>query len=256
MTESFYRNIAALQQGSTACAEHERVDFNTWVINQLEVRQGDSVLNVGCGTVFQTLTLAQAVGYEGHVLAIDRSYTVLQALSQTSQKNGLEQRIRFLYLHLDDLGGHLRREDFDRALGTRALYHVRQPQEVFRAVHQALKPGGIFFFYGPSRKDLAELRLFQAALHDEASPQENRALLFIERIGLPCARDVFPQVEVIPFENPLRFDSAADFYACWRESRLYDETLEQEFQQAAVSHFQSHPVFETSQRLIGVRAIK
>ncbi len=152
MTENFYRDIAALQQASTACAEHEVTDFNAWVINQLEVRQGDNVLNIGCGNMIQALSLAQTVGNGGHVLAIDRSYSALNMLSQGSQKNGLEQRIRFLYIHLDDLGGHARPEDFDRALGARALYHIRQPQEVFHAIRQALKPGGIFFFYGPSEK--------------------------------------------------------------------------------------------------------
>ncbi len=106
------------------------------------------------------------------------------------------------------------------------------------------------------RKDLAELRLFKAALRDEGAAQENRALLFIEKCGLPYARDLFSQVEIMKFEHPLRFDSPEDLSACWRESDLYDETLERDFQQAAVYHFQSHAVFETAQRIIGVRAIK
>lgn len=253
MTENFYRDIAALKQVGTACAEYEVSDFDRWIIDQLAIREGENVLNIGSESAEQTLSLARTVGHDGYVLAIDRSYRALNILSQRSQETGLEDHIRFLYLNLDDLAGYLRPESFERAIGARALYHVKQPQVVFQAIRQALKPGGIFFFYGPARKDLAEFRLFSAALRDEV--RENRELIFIEKIGAPHARDVFPQVEIMKFESPLHFASPDTLYAYWRESDLYEETLDRDFRSAAVQHFQAHATFETAQRLIGVRAI-
>ncbi|HEY3994116.1 MAG TPA: methyltransferase domain-containing protein [Ktedonobacteraceae bacterium] len=253
MTEQFYLDIAALKQAGTACLEQELHDLDAWVHAQLAPRSGENIMHIGCDSNEQTLSLARTINPDGYVLAIDRSYRALSALSQRCQEGKVEKYVRFLYLDLDDLKGHLRPEDFDRAISGRALYHVKQPQALFLAIRQALKPGGIFFFYGPSRKDLVELRLFHATLRDET--RESRALLFIEHVGAPCARDVFPQVEFTRFESPLRFTSPDTLYAYWRESDLYEEMLDGDFRRAAMQHFQSHTTFETAQRLIGVKAI-
>lgn len=252
MTEQFYRDIAALKQAGAICLENDPHDLDSWVLTRLAPRAGENILNIGCDNNEQTLSMARIVNQQGYVLAIDRSYQALSALSQRSQEIGLESRIRFLYLNLDDLGGYLRPEDFDRVLSGRALSRVKQPQMVFRALRQALKPGGTFFFYGPARKDLMELRLFHAALHRES---ESREQLFIEHTALPYARSMFSQVELMRFECPLRFLSPDALYAYWRESDLFKEELDSEFRRAAIQHFQSCPSFETAQRLIGVRAI-
>ncbi len=253
MTEQFYRDIAALQQGGTACLDPQTNDLDSWVFAQLGTRTRDYLLNIGCDSIEQVLSLARILGPEGFTLAIDRSYRALSALSQRSQQMGLEQHIRFLYLDLDDLPGHLRPESFDRVLSGRALTHVKQPQMVCQAIRQALKPGGTFFFYGPARKDLMELRLFYASLRQEA--RESREVLFMEQIGIPCAQNVFTQVEVMKIEYPLRFTSPDALYAYWRESSLYAEALDGAFRQAAVQHFQTYAAFETAQRLIGIKTV-
>lgn len=255
MTEQFYRDIAALQQGVTACLEYEPEvsELDTWVLAQTAARAGENILTIGCDSNEQTLSLARTVGPRGYVLAIDRSYRALTALSQRSLAGGLEQTIRFLYLNLDDLGGHLRPEDFSRVLCGGALSHVKQPRLVFQAVRRALKAGGIFFFYGPTRKDLMELRLFHAALRNESC--ENRELFFVEQLGLRYARDMFAQVEAVSFETPLCFTSPDTLYIYWRESELYEEERDRDFRYAAVQHFKSYSTFETAQRLVGVKAV-
>ncbi len=253
MTEQFYRNIAELKQGGTACLDAQANDLDSWVFTQLDAHTRDNLLNIGCDSVEQLLSLARLLGPDGFTLAVDRSYRALTALSQRSQQMGLEHYIRFLYLDLDDLPGHLHPQGFDRVLSGRALTHVKQPQVVCQAIRQALKPGGIFFFYGPTRKDLMELRLFYASLRQEI--RESREVLFMEQIGIPCAQNVFAQVEVMKVEYPLRFTSPDALYAYWRESNLYEETLDSAFRQAAVQHFQTYAAFETAQRLIGIRAV-
>lgn len=254
MTEQFYRNIAALTQGGgTAVLEHEGHDLDAWVLAHLATRTGENILHIGGESQEQILTLAHTIGPQGYVLTIDHSYRVLSELSQRSLETRLESRVRFLYLYLDDLKGHLRAEDFARAVAGRALYHLSQPQSVFQAIRQALKPGGIFFFYGPAQNDLVELRLFHASLRHEV--RECRELLFIEQVGAPCACNAFSRVDFISFECPLRFPAPAALYTYWRESDLYEEELDREFRYAAIQHFQSHPTFETAQRLVGVRAI-
>jgi SAM-dependent methyltransferase len=252
MSEQFYRDIAALQKAGVVCLEHDGYDVNTWALAQLAPRAGENILRLGCESHEQVVSLVRTVGQQGYVLSIDRSFRALNALSVRSQESRLEKYVRFLYLNLDDLQGHLPPEDFDRAISGRALYYVRRPQIVLQAIRQALKPGGTFFFYGPARKDLAELRLFIAALRNDT--RESRELLYMEQVGMPCVRDAFARVEFARFEYPLRFSSPDALYTHWRSSELYEEALDKDFRRAAAQHFQSHAVFETAQRLIGIKA--
>lgn len=257
MTAPFSRDRRAHQQASPASLAytlpHPDANLETWLLTQLGACPGENILFIGCANHEQTLSLARAVDEHGYVLAIDRSYRVLHELSQLSQAGGLEKRIRFLYLDLDDLPGHLRGESFDRAIGAQALAHLKHPQAVFQTLRQALKPGGVFFFYGPARQDLAELRHFHLNLCPH--PRESRAHLFMEQIGIPCAHDAFPRVEYMKFESLLRFTSPATLSACWHSSYLYTEELESAFRTAATDYFHSHPSFETARCLVGVRAI-
>lgn len=254
--EQHYKNTAALQEHDQANTPRNAADLPTWVMDGLALHAGHHVLDIGSGSGQQALFLAQRVGHTGHVLAMDRSYEALSMLAQRSQEMGLETRLRLLQVPLDELSGHLRRDDFDRVLGSRALYHIKQPRSVFTAIYQALKPGGMLFFYGPARNNNAEIKRFHTALRGEASLPESKELVFIEEVGLPCARDLFSQTEVTRFEQSLLFDSPDALYTCWSTSALYEEELDAPFRKAAIRHFEYHAVFETVKRVVGVKAIK
>lgn len=263
MTDNFYRDIAALRdvpaprESRNAQAESGATSLNSWIIEQLGPCSGDSVLEVGCGNGRRTLHLARLVGERGYVLAVDRSFDALNTISHHSLEMGLETRIRFLQVSLDEFQGHVRKDDFDRALGSRSLYQLKQPRVVIHAIYRALKPGGVFFCHGPTRRDHAELRRFHAELCGEgASAYESREPTFIEDVGLQCVNDFFNEVEIVKFEHPLCFDSPEALHACWSVSKLYDEELEKQFQQAARRYFAAYGSFETFQRVVGIRAIK
>jgi ubiquinone/menaquinone biosynthesis C-methylase UbiE len=259
MTENFYRDIAALQdreRGPEMATSSQATDLYTWVMDYLEPRTGDSIMDIGSGSGKRALSLARIVGETGHILAIDRSYKTLSMLAQKSQEIGLERRIRLLQINLDELDGHLRSGDFDRALSSNALYQIRQPRAVFKAIYLALKPGGVFFFYGPSRKDNAEFKRFYAVLLDQTSLAENHEDVFLEEVGLPHIEDFFSQVTVVKFEKFLRFASPEALYTYWSEGKFYDELVDRDFRRAAVRYFQSHTVFETAQRIAGIRATR
>lgn len=255
MTEQFYRDLAALAHPAVTCPQPRTNDLPSWVIEQLQPRPGESILAVGNRDGRLTLALARTVGTGGYVLAIDHSYRVLNALSQQSQEQNLQGRLRFLYLNLDDLDGHLRADDFDRALCTGALVRSRLPQVVFHSIFQALRPGGIFFFCGPAHNDLAELGAFCATFSRE-TPAWEKELLFMERVGLPYARELFTTVEILPFARTLCLDSPEALLACWRESVFYNEERASEASTAARRYFHSHVLFETARCFVGIRARK
>ncbi len=258
MTETYSNSLSALQERGQAQRHtaSNATDLSTWVMDHLGLQIGHNVLDIGGGNGPQALPLAQIVGYSGHVLSIDRSYETLHTLGQRSQELGLEARIRLLQVNLDDLAGHLREDDFDRALASRALYRTKQPLSVFKAIHQSLKPGGTFFFYGPSRNNNVEIKRFHIALHDGMVLPESKELTFLEEVGLPVARECFAQVEIVKFEQPLLFDSPEALYTCWSTSKLYSEEMDIPCRRAAVRYFESNTVFETVKRVVGIKAMK
>ena len=64
-------DVAALQQRIQAHEKYGSFDLNGWILDQLQLAKGLSILELGCGTGKQTLPLAQIIGETGRILAVD-----------------------------------------------------------------------------------------------------------------------------------------------------------------------------------------
>ena len=76
------------------------------------------ILDIGCGTGGQTMTLAQNV--KGQITAVDLFPEFLKTLESKSEKLGLSQRIRTLKSSMDDLT--FQNEEFDLIWSEGAIY--------------------------------------------------------------------------------------------------------------------------------------
>ena len=68
------------------------------------VRQGDTVVDVGIGFGICTLPLADLVGPQGRVIAVDIQQKMLDATRRRAQRRGLADRIEFRKAEQDSLG--------------------------------------------------------------------------------------------------------------------------------------------------------
>lgn len=252
----FNTNAAALNQRIHAHEKYGLHDLNQWIFDHMELAKGLSILDLGCGTGKQTLPLAQIIGDSGHVLAVDISQEALDTLSQNAKELRLEERISLLHIEFDELGEHLYEQIFDRIMACYSLYYAKYPRKVFEVIHHVLKPGGVFFFCGPSKDNNLELKQFHYALLRKQPHPATEAAVFMEETGQQLAREFFIKVDVFTFENPLRFDSAEALYNYWSSYNLYDKKLDAEFKATADKYFRHHSVFETIKRVIGVRVFK
>lgn len=104
------------------------------------IEPGMSVLDAGCGTGRITLPMAQAVGDEGRVTALDLQEKMLDRVRQRAHENELHN---IEFIHGGAGLGLLPQRTFDRAVLVTVLGEIPNRTEALREILQALKPGGV-----------------------------------------------------------------------------------------------------------------
>jgi ubiquinone/menaquinone biosynthesis C-methylase UbiE len=114
------------------------------------VREGMTVLEVGPGMGFFTLTLARFVGGRGHVVCVDVQEKMLKSLRKRARRAGLVDTIETRLasdagLHIDDLSGTI-----DFLLAFAVVHEVPDKELLFKEMHRALKSRGQMLLSEPT----------------------------------------------------------------------------------------------------------
>lgn len=110
------------------------------IVGLLDLVPGMKVLDAGCGPGRLTLPLAETVGQQGEVTALDIQDGMLARVRAKVQAAGL-QNVKFLHAGLGD--GRLPQAYFDRAVLVTVLGEIPDPMRALKEIHSALIPGGI-----------------------------------------------------------------------------------------------------------------
>jgi ubiquinone/menaquinone biosynthesis C-methylase UbiE len=110
------------------------------IIKPLDLQPGMTALDVGCGPGRLTIPLAQRVGPQGEVLAMDIQAGMLERVRAKAQAANLTN-IRFLQAGAGE--GKLERGHYDRAVLVTVLGEIPDREGALREIVGALKPGGI-----------------------------------------------------------------------------------------------------------------
>jgi ubiquinone/menaquinone biosynthesis C-methylase UbiE len=110
------------------------------------VAAGDTAIDFGCGPGFFTLPMAEMVGPDGRVVAVDLQAAMLDRLRLRAERAGLESRITLHCCAPDSVG------ELPAADAALAFYMVHEVPDVARFLGEvagALKPGGRFLLVEP-----------------------------------------------------------------------------------------------------------
>jgi SAM-dependent methyltransferase len=99
-----------------------------------------TVLDLGAGTGVGSVALAERFP-EAQVIALERSPLMIDRLTATSRAHGLTGRLQVVPADLDEDWPDLGPADLIWAASS--LHEVADPARVLRAVHDALRPGGV-----------------------------------------------------------------------------------------------------------------
>jgi SAM-dependent methyltransferase len=111
----------------------------TVVLNRAAPRPGERVLDIGCGAGTTTLSVAEAVGPEGHVTGADISPPLL-AHARRRVPEHLATRVSFI--EADAQVYPFEPEAVDLVLSRFGVMFFADPVEAFGNLRRALKPGG------------------------------------------------------------------------------------------------------------------
>jgi SAM-dependent methyltransferase len=107
---------------------------------RLDLRPGESVLEMGCGTGVFLPALARAVGESGRVVGLDHAPAFLDASRTRLAGAGLEDRVELV--HGDAHRLPFPDGSFDAAHCERVLMHLEDPDLAIRELVRVVRPGG------------------------------------------------------------------------------------------------------------------
>jgi ubiquinone/menaquinone biosynthesis C-methylase UbiE len=110
------------------------------------IKEGMTVLDVGCGPGFFSIELAQMVGKSGRVIAADLQEGMLQKLRDKIQGTELEERITLHKCEKNKLGLS---ENVDFVLAFYMVHEVPDHQGLLKEIKSILKPTGYVLIVEP-----------------------------------------------------------------------------------------------------------
>ncbi len=120
------------------------------IIDELDIRPGDRVLEIGCGHGVAATMVCERLD-EGHLTAIDRSPKMIEAASRRNAACVEAGKAEFLVASLEDADLGERR--FDKVFAVRVGLFHRDPERAHALAERWLAPGGAVFafFDAPQR---------------------------------------------------------------------------------------------------------
>ena len=119
----------------------------------LNLRAGDTVMDVGCGTGKSLAALSQAVGVGGHVIAVEPCTPMMSQARERQSRDGLAN-VRLIEAHIEAVTARVAPHSVDAFL-LMFTHDVLQSEAAIKALLHLAKPGARFaltggkFFRGP-----------------------------------------------------------------------------------------------------------
>jgi len=109
------------------------------IVESLDIRPGDRVLEVGCGHGVAATLVCERLS-EGRLTAVDRSAKMIEAAARRNAEHVASGRAEFLVANLEELDLGERR--FDKVFAVRVGLFHRDPERARSLVERWLAPGG------------------------------------------------------------------------------------------------------------------
>ena len=141
---SFWEELAPSWLEGEQHSEKVAGRFGERAAARLDLRPGQRVLDIGCGSGGTTVRLAALVGPEGEAVGVDIAPSLVAAAQRRAAEAGATN-VRFLTADVQtaDLGEP---GSFDAAFSRFGVMFFSDPVAAFSRIHRLLRPGGTLAF--------------------------------------------------------------------------------------------------------------
>jgi ubiquinone/menaquinone biosynthesis C-methylase UbiE len=120
-------------------SDREQEERPQLVLDALELKKGQEVADLGCGSGYYAFRMAELVGRDGTVFAVDIEPRMLDFVRTRAEREGVTN-IATVRATAED--PHLPPASIDLLLMVDVYHELEHPFEVMQNVRAALKPGG------------------------------------------------------------------------------------------------------------------
>lgn len=112
------------------------------VLKEVEIKPGISVADFGCGSGYFSLALAQKVGQDGKVFALDVLPQSLESVESRAKLKGITNIIAKRVNLENEEGSDLPKESLDLVIMKDVLFQNGNKKAILKEAFRVLKPGG------------------------------------------------------------------------------------------------------------------
>ena len=112
------------------------------IIKELEIYEGSTVLDLGCGTGYLTKVLSECIGPKGKIVAVDPDRERLEIAREKYSSSNIE------YIQADDQS--FPAGEYNIIFSNLVIHWIDDKKAVFHRVYANLRPGGCFVLSTPN----------------------------------------------------------------------------------------------------------
>jgi arsenite methyltransferase len=110
-------------------------------LEALEIKEGERILDLGCGRGEETLEAAELVGPQGLATGLDLTASMVAKAKKNAESAGL-RNATFVTGDIESLP--FPDENFDGVISNCVINHAKDKATAYREIRRVLKPGGRF----------------------------------------------------------------------------------------------------------------